>query len=113
MARKVKLVAEICLYGNSAVGAGWLVRMHDGRMLGDGAPKAGRSNTEAVWLAVDAIRTAMPAPLFATARVYAPSGCLCADVDLRHVGYYGDLKWLPAAVYAISAAEIEAASVKA
>jgi hypothetical protein len=54
------VVAELCLYGNGAsgCGAGWLVKLADGRFLGSGDPVKGRGFTEAVWDGMQAVREA-------------------------------------------------------
>jgi len=107
MARKTqlyKLVADICLYGNHTIGAGYLVQLTDGRLLGDGEPKAGRSFTEAVWLACrDVCEAGISAGLV---RVFAPGGQRMADTDLNHPGYFGNLKWQPAIQYVLSVDEL-------
>ena len=106
--RTTKLVGEICLYGNMSIGAGWLATTADGKLLGDGEPRQGRSFTEAVWLACDALRTAGAA--VGKVRVFAAGGERMADTDINHPGYYGSLSWVPATVLVISAAAIEAAA---
>jgi len=114
-----KIVAEICLYGNGAadVGYGWLARLSDGAMLGNGEPRPGRSQTDCLWQACDHVRrlrtmAAQPKPWTGTVRVFAPGGKLMADTDLNHPGYFGDLKWQPATALEISAEAIEAAASK-
>ena len=64
-----KIVAEICLYGTHVAGAGWLAQLADGALLGDGEPRTGRTFTDAVWLACDAIidRSAIPPRAASTA----------------------------------------------
>lgn len=116
MTKSTKLVAEICLYGNgpTGCGAGWLARLADGSLLGDGEPKAGRSFTEAVFQACDHVLRAYGAcggrPRTAIVRVFASGGERMADTDARHPGYFGDLKWQPATVYVIEAADLNAAA---
>ncbi len=95
----MRKTAEICLYGTTATGAGWLATTDSGKLLGTGEPMAGRGYTAAVWLACDAIREA--GNIGKKARIYEPSGQRMADTDLTHPGYYGDLKWMPATVYLI------------
>lgn len=113
MAKKSnKLAAEICLYGTHVVGAGYLVRLADGRMLGDGEPKPGRTFTDALWLACDEVLKA-GLPLLSRVRVFEPTGTFMADTGLLSPGYFGDLKWQRATVYEISAEVIEAAAEKA
>ena len=109
-------VAEICLYGNHETGAGWLARTADGAMLGDGEPRVGRSNTEAVWQACDEVRRSYAPskrlPHQTTVRIFAPGGRRMADTTLGNPGYFGDLKWQAATVLEISAEAIEAAATK-
>lgn len=113
---KTQLVAEICLYGNRETGAGWLARMEDGALLGNGEPKAGRSNTEAVWRACDQIGRVLGMcggrPRNATVRVFASGGDLMADTSLTNPATFGDLKWVPATVYVVSAEAIEQTATK-
>ncbi len=99
-------VAEICLYGTMDVGAGWLANIANGTKcglyLGNGEPVRGRSMTEAVWLAVEAIREAGVSK--GAVRVFMSGGQRCADVDLGgYVPCFGDLPWQPAPVYMVSA----------
>lgn len=114
MAKSQKVVAEICLYGTTQHGAGWLARTSDGALLGDGELRQGRSFTEAVWLACDAVLRVYGAcggrPRNGKVRVFAPGGERMADADINHPGYYGDLKWQSATVLEISAEAIEAAA---
>ncbi len=111
MARKTtKLVAEICLYGNGAfdVGYGWLARLADGTLLGDGEPRPTVMKTDCIFRACDAISaTGLTGGLV---RVFSPGGGMMADTDLNHPGYFGDLKWQPATVYVVTAEQIEAAA---
>src|SRR5262245_34869716 len=62
MEPKKSAVAEICLYGTSAAGSGWIACIADGTMsgklMGNGELKHGRSMTEAVWLAADELKGA-------------------------------------------------------
>lgn len=84
------IVAEICLYGTAQTGAGFLARAKDGGKAGDGEVKAGRSFTDAVWLAVDDLGLHWGAAL-----VFAPGGQQYARYDLSRSTYYGDLEWMP------------------
>src|SRR4051812_13804456 len=104
MKRTNKIVAEICLYGTNAVGAGWLARTAGGRMFGDGSPKMGRAFTEAVWQACDAVRA--DGIESGSVKVYSPDGQRVATADLGRPGYYGDLKWQAAQVYTVTAEQI-------
>src|SRR5688500_9948847 len=77
------VVAEICLYGNSRIGAGWLASVPGAApLLGDGEPKAGRAFSEAVWLACDAIRAA--GVVGGKVRIFAPGGERGAEADLNY-----------------------------
>ena len=109
MARKQqKQVAEICLYGNGTIGAGYIARTADGRLFGDSELKPHHSMTEAVWLASDDLRHA--GIKSGTVRIYAAGGQLMADTDIAHIGYYGDLKWQPATMYTIDADQLLASA---
>lgn len=87
------VVAEICLYGTSAIGAGYL-HVHRGSVRPEGShePKQGRSFTEAVWLACDELRAA--GVTSGAVRVFAPGGEHVAVIDIgSHVPTYGDMKF--------------------
>lgn len=101
--------AEICLYGTSAAGSGWIACIRDGtpsgKMLGDGGLTPGRSMTEAVWLAVDELRGAGVAR--GLVRIFASGGQSCADVEIGdHIPYFGDLKWQAAPGYVLPAEQL-------
>ena len=107
MAKSKKLVAEVTLYGNgpSGCGAGFLVRLEDGRMLGTGDPVAGRSFTEAVWQAFRAAREA--GVVEGLVRVFNPHGRHCDLPADRTPPYFGDLKWSDTAtVYTLDVSEL-------
>lgn len=114
MARKIKTAkttaapAEICLYGNREIGAGWLARTPDGRLLGDGDPVEGRMFTEAVWQAQDALEAA--GVKGGRVRIFAAGGQRMAEEYLTHRAYFGDLKWTAAPVIEISVEAILAAA---
>lgn len=101
-ARTVVPVAEICLYGNSAAGSGWIACIADGaKIIGNGELKPGRSMTEAVWLAADELEGADITR--GIVRIFMAGGDLCADVEIgKHIPYFGDLRWQRAPLYAIS-----------
>jgi hypothetical protein len=106
--KSISTVAEICLYGTTRTGSGWLVCIadgtHTGRMLGDGKPRFG-SMSEAVWAAAMALFTA--GILKGAVRIFAPDGLQCADVELTsHIPPFGQLRWKHAPGYVISAEEI-------
>lgn len=97
------VVATITLYGTSQHGAGWLAKpgmpfsTNDAdQIVGDGSLKLGRSFTEAVWQAVDALRVAGIDK--GNVAIFAPSGQRMAIADLCRVPYFGDLQWQPAEV---------------
>lgn len=101
--------AEICLYGNHDIGAGWLARIDkDRRMFGDGEPCEGRSFTEAVYMAAG---TLVANGCKGYAMIYDPTGRRQARVRLGgHIGYYGDLPWEPARQWQIDLDQLMAAA---
>jgi hypothetical protein len=109
MARTTKNthVADICLYGNHDIGAGYLVSTRNNGILGDGEPKESRSMTEAVWLAQSELRLVEPKGRI---RIFAAGGRMMAWLGVQETTYYGNLKWERAAVLTIDAADIEAAA---
>lgn len=112
MARSTKpqgVVAEICLYGTSQHGAGWIACIADGtpagKMLGNGELKPGRSMTAAVWLAADELRSV--GVTRGIIRIFEPSGLRCAAVDIgKMIPTFGELKWQTAQLFAISVEEL-------
>lgn len=103
------ITADICLYGTSRTGAGFLgCRLDHGQITGTGEPVEGRSFTEAAWLAVDALRGLGVES--GMVRIFAPGGERMAVVDIRNVPAFGDLKWEAAVVWTISAKELVAAA---
>jgi hypothetical protein len=111
---KGTLVADICLYGNPTCGVGYIAS-HAGGMIGKGDTVAGRSLTEAIWLAVDALKSAgVSAARGACVVVYMPGGERYAVVPLARVPAFGDMQWSYAAPgYVISADEIATAAKRA
>lgn len=106
-----KLVGEICLYGTRETGAGWLVRLADGKMLGDGEPVAWRTFSDAIYQACAAV---MDAGIKAgTVRIFEPRGQLMAEADLNHPGYFGEQKWQIAPVFVIDVQQITAVAILA
>lgn len=102
-----KLVGDVCLYGNSKIGIGWLAT-HAGGQLGDGTPKAGLAMTEAVWAATDALRAAGVEGMIV---VYAPGGERYAVANLAHVPTVGSMTWYQAGPgVVVSAEQIKAAA---
>lgn len=109
MAKSKKIVAEICLYGASRCGHGWLAMVQgQNRPMGDGQPVSGIGMTAAIWNACDALQKA---GISGAAAVFAPSGTVMAKVDLAERKHAGDLHWEAAPVLVVSAADIEAAAV--
>ena len=99
-------VAELCLYGTSVTGAGYLVRTADGRLFGDGEPRQTRSFTDAIWLACDAL---CQAGIVGRVVVYRPDGLRMAFTDVARPASYGALVWEPAPVYVLTDAALIAA----
>lgn len=102
--QKRNIVAEICLYGTSQIGFGYIAALPDGRMFGDGSPVRDRTATDAIWLAVDDVRGAGADG--GQVAIYAPGGERVAYAPLWSVPSYGLLQWEAAPVYEISVAEI-------
>lgn len=97
------VVADICLYGTSRIGAGYLgVQYPHGQLFGTGIPVASRSFTEAIFAAVTdlaerGVRTGV-------IRIFDAGGERVTAVDLATaMPYYSDLLWTAAPVYTISA----------
>ena len=105
-----ELVAEIALYGTSEIGAGYIASTIDGNRMGSGEPRAGRTMTEAVWLAAAEIRES--GLVRGMVRVFAPAGRFMADTDLQRPGYYGNLKWQRATVLELNTPVEEAVRTK-
>lgn len=104
----VEPTSEICLYGTSARGVGWLALGSAFKgFLGTGEPKGGVGFTEAVWDACMALREAGSA---GTAWVYEPSGMRRAVINIASPCYFGDLKWEDVPVMTVEAAGLVAAS---
>lgn len=95
-----KHVADVCLYGTSQIGAGWIAQGEGQAMIGTGEPISARGFTEAVWLACDALReSGIKAGMV---RVFAAGGERMAFCDINHPPYYGNLKWQPAIQYEVA-----------
>jgi hypothetical protein len=112
MKKTSKLVGEICLYGTTTHGAGWIAEVpveHGKMFLGNGELFPGMSLTEAMWDACRAVRTYHAA---GTVKVFEPRGELVAETDVNHPGYFGDLKWTAAPVYVLNVEDLLAASEK-
>lgn len=99
------VLADICLYGIRQTGAGWLAARHDGRMFGTGDPVQGRTFTEAVFQAVDAICTGNKLGLVCghqvgLVRIFHPGGDTMTVIDLQElIPTYGDMARVPAPVF--------------
>ena len=113
-AMEESVVADVCLYGTRDVGAGWLVEMNPAytldstgkTMLGDGEPNAMRGFTEAIYQACHAVRLAMGGMSYGMVRIYEPNGKMMALASVNHPGYFGDLKWSAAPVFAMNLSEL-------
>lgn len=98
--------AEICLYGASSCGFGYLASMK-GRpgFFGNGEPDANRSATDALWLGLIDLRDA---GVRGVVVVHAPGGERSARVELRSrrpgsLPTFGELEWAPASVVYVNA----------
>jgi len=97
--------AAIHLYGTSDAG-GYIVAVRTGATAGDGNPKAGRSLTETLWIARDAIYDMGlgPRDLVAVHLDVARGAGLkephVATVALGDVRYFGDLRFVGSGVLA-------------
>lgn len=111
-AKRLELVAEICLYGTTQTGAGYLARGKGLKeMLGTGEPVAMRTFSEAIWHAQHALREAGLTE--GLVRIYAPGGERCAEIGIGAAITYGALAWKPAPMLVISAEALLAAAGKA
>lgn len=100
MKKTTKPAAEIALYGTQRTGAGSIVLLPSGHMIGDGTPKAGLSMTQAVWAGIEVLKIAGMEK--GIVRIFAPGGELCADVEIsEHVPNFGALTWNRAPCYVI------------
>ena len=109
MANK-KVEGGICLYGPHSGKTGWLAyagEMKDHNFVGDGVPVDGKGATESVFEACAALEKLGVTGLV---WVYAPCGKKKSLENVRKPSYYGNMKWVDAEVYLISAEEIERAA---
>lgn len=84
-----KFVAEVCLYGTTAIGAGWLALIAgQSKPFGEHAPRIDRCFTEAVWAAMAELEAR---GVKGWVRIFAPGGERFADVETRYVPAFGDL----------------------
>lgn len=121
------VVADICLYGTSMTGAGWIAAVNlpgaepddlpVAKSLGDGEPRPHRTFTEAIWQSVGAIVEARRGAGVVDAyegdvAIYESGGKRVARVPLGNVPIYGDLatRWQPAPGLSLSADQIIAAA---
>lgn len=115
--KTTKIAAEVSLYGTSAAGHGYIVRLADGRMLGDGSLEKGRSATETIWMALDAAReNGLSCKRHEMVAVHYdfPQGPLMALIPcIGAWPYFGDLKWTDGPVYEMSAEAIQQAAKEA
>ncbi len=99
-AAAAKIVATICLYGTSKIGAGYLATAQalPGKLFGSGEPVEGRSFTEAVWLGSTDLLAALDefggfAACTGLVRIFAAGGEFYADAPLGGVPSFGRLQW--------------------
>lgn len=101
--------AEICLYGNHELGAGYIAAI-DRKIVTvseTADPKRDRTFTDAVFLGVGALRDT--GYTTGTVRVYDVGGLRMADIQVSNPPYYGSMDWKPAQVYEIPLADLLAA----
>ena len=80
-------------------------------MFGDGEPRAHWSATDAAWMGLIALREGGVAK--GTVLVFAPGGERMAGFPMERAWpTFGAMKWQPARVWSVSAADIEAAAEK-
>lgn len=106
-------VGSVALYGTSRTGWGLIARTIDGRMFGDGEPKATRSATAALWLGLDALQDMTGARAGSVSiTLDTDRGPVEATVEVTTRAYFGDLVFKPGTLHAIDAAAIIAAAEK-
>lgn len=113
-ASPLNVVAEICFYGthNAEVGYGYYLTTHDGKRLGDGTPRPGRTATEALWIALGGLEI-LGYRRVGLVRIYDAGGERCADLDLSKPSpIYGEIRWVEAPVYTLNVDELIAAAEK-
>ena len=101
--------ASVCIYGTSRIGSGYIASTADGRMFGDGTPRASRTATSALWLACDELRAAGVKGLVAV-HIDAACGPMVALTDVSRPESFGRLDWKAAPVYVISEQAVRAAA---
>lgn len=99
--RQQTVVADICLYGTSYTGAGYLgVRFPHGQSFGTGEPVKHRTFTEAIWHGLADLRDAKVTD--GQVRIFDAGGERMASIGLHESVTYGTLTWGVAPVYTIS-----------
>lgn len=99
MAKKAKRTtktasgASVAIYGTARTGSGWIAETADGRLLGTGEVLEGRSATDALWLACDALRAAGVALGTVDVTIDSAAGPLVARTDVRSPCSFGSLRW--------------------
>ena len=101
-------VGEICLYGTSHTGAGFIARK-DKEVFGTGELVSGRSFTDAYFYGMRALHAA--GVTRGEVMVFEPEGRLVARVRMEPCWpCFGDLKWEAAPVYTLSVEALVSAS---
>lgn len=92
-AKHPRPVAEISIHGADGIGYAWSVLIDGRSIAADGLPV--RTTTEAIWLAVDAIRDDRPDtnPHSGTVAIYSPCRRHVAYAPLWAVPQYNLLPW--------------------
>ncbi len=108
--KQQQVVAEVCIFGTSQVGFGWITRLADGRMFGDGEPKKDRSATSALWLGMGVIGAVRGVVLVNMDTLDGRP--LQAKVDALARPTFGALQWEAGPVFTISTEALLAASTK-
>lgn len=104
-----ELVGEICLYGASHCGAGWLAA-HKGGRLGSGEPVSGRTFTEAVWMAAGALEAAGVTGLVV---IHDAGGERHAVANVARIPMYGQMVWHRSGPGVVVSAEVILAAAAA
>ncbi len=99
----VVAVADICLYGGGAAGAGYIATLGS-RMFGSGSLNVHNSLTDAMWTGLIELQSAGVDR--GLVRVFEPSGLRMAYLDARRPVSFGELAWVPAPVFVISVEEL-------
>ena len=103
------VVAEIYLYGIQTCGQGWIARTIEGNhQFGDGIPVLGRNMTSALWLALEAVEAVTKGKVL----VFEPMGRFMAEIQTSTRPYFGDIQWVAAPHYVLSADDVIQASRK-